>query len=360
MSRIADDTSTTTETARGVAGDRLLGSCPAFFDVLQDAGLIAPRDNFCVLILGENGTGKEEIARYVHARSGRAEKAFVAVNCGAVPRELFESEMFGHERGAFTGAVGAKRGLFELADGGTLFLDEIGELGLDVQHKLLRAIQHQEIRRVGGERVLRLDVRIVAATNRDLWAMVKQGRFREDLYFRVASWVLKLPPLRDRGEDILTIARAVLRREGFAEWGLSKEAEQVLLDYSWPGNIRELANAVAAAAVRADGSPILAKHLYPSLVEAVPPAAAAGISAATEDNIATDRAGERGIDDAAFLRAAAAARALLASQQRFTRTEFDAALGWSRSQSQRMIERLRRASVVRKRGSGAMTFYEGG
>lgn len=216
----------------------------------------APSDS-TVLIRGESGTGKELAARAVHQHSLRANKPFVAVNCAALHESLFESELFGHERGAFTGAIGQKRGLLEAADGGTIFLDEIGELPLALQAKLLRALQEREFLRVGGLRPIKVDVRVVAATNCELEAMVKEGRFREDLYYRLNVFPLTLPPLRERREDIVLLARHFLRQ--FSEAckrkvrGFSQPALNCLLRYDWPGNVRELQNAVERAVVFSDG-----------------------------------------------------------------------------------------------------------
>ncbi|MEP7340412.1 MAG: sigma 54-interacting transcriptional regulator [Acidobacteriota bacterium] len=210
----------------------------------------APSDS-TVLIRGESGTGKELVARAIHRGSPRARKPFVAVNCAAIREELFESELFGHERGAFTGAIGQKRGLLEVADGGTIFLDELGEMPLALQVKLLRALQEREFLRVGGIRSIKVNVRVVAATNRDLEAMAKDGRFREDLYYRLNVFPITLPPLRERREDITLLARYFLRQ--FSEAcnrsmrGFTQPALNCLLRHDWPGNVRELANAIERA-----------------------------------------------------------------------------------------------------------------
>ncbi len=228
----------------------------------------APSDS-TVLIRGESGTGKELVARAIHRASPRGRNPFVAVNCAALREELFESELFGHERGAFTGAVGQKRGLLEMADGSTIFLDEIGDLPLALQAKLLRALQEREFLRVGGTRPIKVDLRVIAATNRDLEAMVKDGRFREDFYFRLNVFPLTLPPLRERREDILLLARYFLKK--YCEEakrpinGFSHEAKRGLMRYDWPGNVRELANAVERAVVLCDSDFI---HPY-DLPEAV-------------------------------------------------------------------------------------------
>ncbi|MEZ4447400.1 MAG: sigma-54 dependent transcriptional regulator [Polyangiaceae bacterium] len=197
-----------------------------------------------VLVEGESGVGKELVARAIHEGSRRADKPFGAINCGAIARELIQSELFGHRRGAFTGAVEDRAGAFEAADGGTLFLDEIGELPLDVQPVLLRALESGEIRRVGDDRSRQVHVRVVAATNRDLEADVRAGRFRADLYYRLAVVKLSIPPLRDRPEDVELLARTFAARAGVAE--LPTQVVEGLMQKDWPGNVRELRNAVDA------------------------------------------------------------------------------------------------------------------
>ena len=233
-----------------------------------------------VLLLGESGTGKEVAARAIHAQSPRAMKPFMAINCAALSETLLESELFGHEKGAFTGATERKRGRLELADGGTFFLDEIGELKLDLQAKLLRVLQERRFERVGGTRTLEVDVRWIAATNRDLRQMIDAGTFREDLYHRLAVFPIKLPPLRERKSDLLPIARTLLQRVGFdlkqRPPTLTSAAEQQLLASSWRGNVRELANALERAAILADGAPIDASHIWIDEPTAKPPVASRG------------------------------------------------------------------------------------
>jgi len=218
-----------------------------------------------VLLTGASGTGKEVLARAIHQGSARAEGPFVAVNCAALPETLVESELFGHERGAFTGADRLKRGRFELAARGTLLLDEIGELTPPVQAKLLRVLQERQYERVGGTTTLEADVRLVAATNRDLDRAVAEGRFREDLFYRLAVFRIRLPALRERAEDVLLLADHFVRKlgakMGVQEPGLSDEARRLLLSHSWPGNIRELQNAIERALIVADGELISAEHL---------------------------------------------------------------------------------------------------
>ncbi|MBA3541126.1 MAG: sigma-54-dependent Fis family transcriptional regulator [Deltaproteobacteria bacterium] len=224
------------------------------------------RTHATVLLLGESGTGKEVAARAIHAQSPRAAKPFMAINCAALSEQLLESELFGHEKGAFTGATERKRGRLELSDGGTFFLDEVGELKLELQAKLLRVLQERRFERVGGTRTLEADLRWIAATNRDLRAMIDTGAFREDLYHRLAVFPIKLPPLRDRPHDLLPIANALLVRvahdlkRGVPR--LTPAAEKRLLAGAWRGNVRELANALERAAILADGDVIDAEHLW--------------------------------------------------------------------------------------------------
>ncbi|WP_041737419.1 sigma-54-dependent transcriptional regulator [Desulfurobacterium thermolithotrophum] len=214
-------------------------------ELLEKASLFA-KTEAPVLILGESGVGKELIARFIHKESGRKGK-FVSVNCAAIPSELFESELFGYEKGAFTGALRSKPGLFEEADGGTIFLDEVGELPLNLQAKFLRVLQENEVRRVGGTQTKKVDVKVVAATNRDLGELVKKGDFREDLYYRLNVLTLRIPPLRERPEDILELTGFFLRKfskKYNKKVEITPEALQILLSYSFPGNVRELENLI--------------------------------------------------------------------------------------------------------------------
>src|SRR5213594_4435500 len=243
-------------------------------EVLHIVERVAPTDS-SVLILGESGTGKELVARALHERSARAQRAFVPIHCGALPREVFESELFGHERGAFTGAVGAKPGLMELADGGTLLLDEIGETDPDGQVKLLRAIETGTFFRIGGTRPRRVDVRLVAATNRDLAEAMRSGEFRQDLYYRINTITIKLPPLRERREDIALLANHFVA--AYATYGarqLGSRALAVLEAYAWPGNVRELLHAIERAVILSKGDEIEPADLPPEvLVSSTPPSA---------------------------------------------------------------------------------------
>jgi DNA-binding NtrC family response regulator len=233
------------------------------FDVISQA---APSRS-TILIQGESGTGKELIAKAIHAHSPRRDKPFIPVNTGAVPSELLESTLFGHERGAFTSAVAAKKGLFEVADGGTLFLDEIGTMRMDMQAKILRVLQERRFMHVGGNQEIQVDVRIVAATNVNLEQAVKEGRFREDLFYRLNVIALELPPLRSRKEDIPLLAAHYLKfyadENGFAPPELTPEALRLMMDYEWPGNVRELENAMERGVVLSNG-PTITPDLLPA------------------------------------------------------------------------------------------------
>jgi two-component system, NtrC family, response regulator AtoC len=248
--------------------DQIVGHSRAMTEVYKTVAMITGR-NSTVLIQGESGTGKELIARAIHYNGPRAEKSFVVVNCAALPEPLLESEMFGHVRGAFTGAVASKKGLFEEAEGGTLFLDEIGEMSLSLQAKLLRALQEREVRRVGANDPIRVDVRIIAATNQPLDLRVKEGRFREDLLYRFRVVTITLPPLRERREDIPLLADYFLKyhtdeakKEGLS---FSPQAIEVMTRYGWPGNVRELQHAIEQAVVLTTGRIIVPEDLPQSI-----------------------------------------------------------------------------------------------
>ena len=233
--------------------DTILGRSPALRQSLQQAARVAEHRDVTVLIGGETGTGKELVARAIHYESPRGAEPFVEVNCAAIPANLLESELFGHEKGAFTGAVSAKPGLFELAHGGTLFLDEVATLPLELQPKLLRALESREIRRVGGQQSRQVDVRVVAATHTDLRTAVNQGQFREDLYYRLNVVALTLPPLRDREGDVELLAETFISRiatsYGLPVPPLTPELRAALREYRWPGNVRELRNSVERSLV---------------------------------------------------------------------------------------------------------------
>ncbi|MEO1228802.1 MAG: sigma-54 dependent transcriptional regulator [Myxococcota bacterium] len=254
------------------AFEGMIGSSPAMQKIFKMIEKVA-RGDTAVAVGGESGTGKELVATAIHRRSPRAEGPLIKVNCGAIPESLMESELFGHERGAFTGAVKRKLGRFELADGGTIFLDEIAELPLSMQVKLLRVLQEKVVDRVGGEQPVPIDVRIISATNRDLAAEVEAGRFREDLYYRLHVVPLRLPPLRERTEDIIPLARhfaKVLRARTLSDVeGFTAEAEQRLATHHFPGNVRELVNVVEQALVFAD-PPLIGVEDLPSAVGGEP------------------------------------------------------------------------------------------
>ncbi len=254
----------------------IIGSGRRLFETLLLASKVAP-SNVSVIILGENGSGKELLARAIHQNSRRAGKPFVAINCSAIPADLLESELFGYEAGAFTGATRPKPGKMETADGGTLFLDEIGELNLNLQAKLLRVLQNGEIERLGSVTPRKIDLRIIAATNQNITAMIRAGKFREDLYYRLKVVEITTPPLRDRKEDIAELAEHFLKKHAQEKTPreITDEALEILENYSWPGNIRELENVILRAIVLAKSSKIEASDLPPELISAetaaVPP-----------------------------------------------------------------------------------------
>ena len=254
--------------------DDILAKSPKMLDIFRTITKIADYKT-TVLVTGESGVGKELVARAIHHRSTRRGGPFVAVNCGAIPENLLESELFGHKKGAFTDAVHDRRGLFEEADGGTLFLDEIGELPLALQVKLLRVLEEEKIRRLGDARDIKIDVRIITATHRDLPAETKAGRFREDLFYRLNVLPIVVPPLRERREDIpLLIDHFVARnnaRLGTSIRGLDTESRRLLFEYRWPGNVRELENTIERAMVLAEGDQIVAQDLPERLREARDP-----------------------------------------------------------------------------------------
>jgi transcriptional regulator with GAF, ATPase, and Fis domain len=241
--------------ASGVVG-QIIGTHPYLLDALRQAELVAPLDA-TVLLLGETGTGKELLARLIHERSARVGRPFVAINCAALPPALIESELFGHEKGAFTSAISAKSGLFELAHRGTLLLDEIGDLSLKAQAKLLRVLQDGYVQRIGSLQTAPVDVRVIAATNQDLGTSIKQKQFRTDLFYRISTFPIRLPPLRDRLNDVPLLARHFVRTIGAALRKEPLELEKDALDYltsqGWPGNIRELHNVIERAVILATG-----------------------------------------------------------------------------------------------------------
>jgi two-component system nitrogen regulation response regulator GlnG len=245
-------------------GVEIIGKTPAMQEIFKTIGRVAPTDA-TVLVQGESGTGKELIARAIHSHSPRWSAPFVALNCSAVPRDLLESELFGHERGAFTGATEQRAGMFEVAHAGTLFLDEIADMPLELQAKLLRVVQERELTRIGGREVIKVDCRLIAATNQDLDRAVKQGRFREDLYFRLKVVPIMVPPLRQRRGDIPELVNyfvdKINRDMGTKITGISEEARAILNSHAWPGNVRELENTLVRAAVLAPGTTLMPRDL---------------------------------------------------------------------------------------------------
>ncbi|HET8708198.1 MAG TPA: sigma-54 dependent transcriptional regulator, partial [Pseudomonadales bacterium] len=298
-----------------------------------------------VLIRGESGTGKELVARALHEQSHRKSGPMISVNCAAIPDSLIESELFGHEKGAFTGAANMRKGLVEAADGGTLFLDEIGELPLEAQARLLRLMQEKEVRRVGSTQARRINVRLVAATHRDLKQLSKEGRFREDLYYRLHVLELRLPPLRERGEDVVELANYLLQRSG-ERMGrpnvrFTAEALDAIRSYSWPGNVRELENSVERAVILSDGETV-GVELLSLDVDAKPfgsPVDAEQFRPPKRDFNVTDPTEELSLED--YFQ-----RFVLEHQEHMTETELAQKLGISRKC---LWERRQRLGIPRKK-----------
>jgi two-component system nitrogen regulation response regulator GlnG len=264
LSRLMREPAVVSETPPEDGGDAIVGSCPAMLEVYKAIGRVADQ-NVIVLITGESGTGKELVARAIYQHSPRARAPFLAINCAAIPENLLESELFGHEKGAFTGADRRRIGKFEQTSGGTLFLDEIGDMPLTTQGKILRVLQDQQFERVGGNETIRTDVRLIAATNRDLKAASEEGRFRPDLYYRLGVFTIRLPPLRERGDDLPMLVQHFLRRFN-RELGrdvreITPEAMALLARYPWPGNIRELQSVLKQALLQASGSVLVPAFL---------------------------------------------------------------------------------------------------
>jgi DNA-binding NtrC family response regulator len=283
--------------ARHAASKQFIAGSALMQDVLELAARVAPLDT-TVLVYGESGTGKEFIVRMIHEQSPRAGGPFVSINCAALTETLLESELFGHVRGAFTGAVREKAGLFEVAGSGTLFLDEVGEVAPTVQAKLLRALQEREIRRVGAERTIKVNARVVAATNRDLRAAVEAGTFREDLYFRLGAFVITVPPLRDRREDIPALVHDFVRRAAVRVKkdvdNVSSDAMTALMNYGWPGNVRELEHAIERAVIVARGTSIRLRELPPEVSQkSRPPAQGDSLDLQALERATIERALER-------------------------------------------------------------------
>jgi DNA-binding NtrC family response regulator len=313
--------------------DGMVGGCSAMREVFRQIAKVAPTDT-TVLILGESGTGKELVARALHEQSQRCKAPIVTVNCAAIPESLIESELFGHEKGAFTGAVASRTGMVESANSGTLFLDEIGELPLTAQARLLRVLQNGEIRRLGSERPIHVDVRLLSATHRDLKQLVQEGKFRGDLYFRLRVVELSLPPLRDRGNDLIDLANYLLDK---ARKQLNRPAMELTTDaiegirrYDWPGNVRELENALERAVILSDGNQITSDLL--------------AIDATDENQtgIAPGNEGNLSLED--YFR-----QFVLENQDQTTETELARQLGISRKA---LWERRQRFNLPRPKGTG--------
>ena len=307
----------------------IVGEHPALLDVMLSLRRVAPTDT-TVLLQGESGTGKELFARSVHVFSERADGPFVAINCAAIPENLLETELFGHEKGAFTGAQARKPGRFEVAHRGTLFLDEIGEMPLQLQAKVLRVLEERSFERVGSNTTLHVDVRIVAATNRDLRAAVQARRFRDDLFFRLSVFPITIPPLRDRRSDIPTLARHFIDRfsrdQNKRPQHLSSAAESALTGHSWPGNVRELQNCLERAVILAEGDTIHAQHLNLGPVQTSDQAAASARDADPWSEI-----------DLSGTLSAASRRVLLEVERRKLQQALDEA-GWDHTRAAASLE----------------------
>jgi transcriptional regulator with GAF, ATPase, and Fis domain len=313
---------------------RVVGDSPPWRQVLTQATQVAATDT-TVLVLGESGTGKEVIARFLHRASARSRGPFVALNCAALPEQLLEAELFGYERGAFTGATQSKPGQLEQAAGGTLFLDEVAEMNPPSQAKFLRVLQEREFQRLGGTRVLKTDARVVAATNRDLHHAMERGHFREDLYYRLNVFAIRLPPLRDRRDDILPLSEAFLAEYGGTlgrpPAGISRDARKQLLDYHWPGNVRELRNSLERAAILCDGGLITAEHL--ALQRPSPPAHVTAPAAATPVVVVPQETAAAPVSSAADLSSMERAMVEQALQNaKFNKSKAAKELGLTRSQ----------------------------
>jgi DNA-binding NtrC family response regulator len=283
----------------GTGAARIVGRSAEMQEVMKSIERVAPTDS-TVLLRGATGTGKELVARAIHEEGPRAGRAFVAVNCSALAEGLLESELFGHARGAFTGAVSDRKGLFEEANHGTIFLDEIGDVSAAMQAKLLRVLQEREVTRVGTAKSIAVDVRVIAATHQDLEALVESGRFRADLYFRLKVFQIRIPDLKDRPEDLRALAAAAIDRwnERISDArrlinGCSEETLQVLESYDWPGNVRELMGAIEHACIVCDGNRLLPSHLPREILEYEPPTEPAGVEANGAESTA-GRTGEAG------------------------------------------------------------------
>lgn len=325
----------------------IIGSSPAMQALYVKIRKVAPTDSN-VLIQGESGTGKELVARALHNLSNRAKAPMISVNCAAIPEALIESELFGHEKGAFTGAVSARTGLVEAADGGTLFLDEIGELPLEAQARLLRVLQEGEIRRVGSVQSQKVDVRLVAATHRDLKSLAKTGGFREDLYYRLHVIALHLPALRDRGDDVVEIADILLDRQRLRmhkePMDFTEQAQLALQKYSWPGNVRELENALERAVILCEGSQVTTELMGIDVDLAAEKTAHDTLKAATEAQADTE------VDPSKLSLEDYFQHFVLEHQEQMTETELASQLGISRKC---LWERRQRFGIPRRKISDA-------
>ncbi len=326
----------------------IIGSSPAMQALYVKIRKVAPTDSN-VLIQGESGTGKELVARALHNLSSRAKAPMISVNCAAIPETLIESELFGHEKGAFTGAVSARTGLVEAADGGTLFLDEIGELPLEAQARLLRVLQEGEIRRVGSVQSQKVDVRLVAATHRDLKGLAKTGGFREDLYYRLHVIALHLPALRDRGNDVLEIANILLERQRLRmnkePMRFTEQAQRALQKYSWPGNVRELENALERAVILCEGSQVTTELMGIDVDLAAEKDAQNISSAADEAEVDADAQ----VDPSKLSLEDYFQHFVREHQEQMTETELASKLGISRKC---LWERRQRFGIPRRKSSG--------
>lgn len=320
---------------------RVIGDSPSWRRALTEATQVAPTET-TVLLLGESGTGKEVLARFIHRASARRDGPFVALNCAALPEQLLEAELFGYERGAFTGATQSKPGRLEQAAGGVLFLDEVAEMSVSAQAKFLRVLQERQFQRLGGTRVLETDARVVAATNRDLHRAMERGQFREDLYYRLNVFAIHLPPLRERSQDVLPLTEAFLeeigRSLGRPPAGISREARRALLDHHWPGNVRELRNVLERAAILCDGGLIAAEHL--ALRPSSTPPSPTGQPASLASSAASAAAAAP--NDLSSMERALIAKAL--DDAHFNKSEAARALGLTRAQ---LYVRLRKHGLDR-------------
>ncbi|GAA6134166.1 two-component system response regulator CbrB [Oceaniserpentilla sp. 4NH20-0058] len=325
----------------------IIGSCPPMQDLFKKIGKVSPTDA-TVLILGESGTGKELVARAIHDQSPRGDAQLISVNCAAIPETLIESELFGHEKGAFTGATAVRQGLVEAADGGTLFLDEIGELPLEAQARLLRVLQESEIRRVGSVQSKKVNVRLVAATHRNLKELAKKGEFREDLYYRLNVVELKLPPLRERGDDVIELAQKLLERAceklNRPLLQFSNQCERDIKSYPWPGNVRELENAVERSVILNDGEPITAESMAIDAQhdDKIP----ASMMASLQSEPATEEASKAEVNPSELSLDDYFQHFVLENEDKMTETELAQKLGISRKS---LWERRQRLGIPRKK-----------